>query len=267
MGCEYHYCKANKSCLFADLEDDPSRTSTEIDTGTEDSNASSIPVYQLRPVTVIETSVTVPVDMPSTSSSESKSKTVKRKVTPNSINKEVQSRKRKKAEKIISSSKKKLQTVKGLGKRKPPVFASKQDNPAFLKTVVKWRKTIAPWLEFEVAENRSDVVSKVWCKVCRTYARGGEQILPYVKGTTNVKKQPIIKHLKSDLHKDSEGRAKVQDKIQANELTEIPKGLEKMDKKTQLKMIIIIIMIILPSTYHFLKGHSLILQTWSIYKR
>ena len=67
-------------------------------------------------------------------------------------------------------------------------------------------------------------------------AQGGKQILPYVEGTTNVKKQPIIKHLKSDLHKDSEGRAKVQDKIQANELTEIPKGLEKMDKKTQLKM-------------------------------
>ena len=132
------------------------------------SNASSIPVYQLRPVTVIETNV-VPVDMASTSSSESKSKTVKRKVATNYINKEVQSRKRKKAEKIISSSKKKLQAVKGLGKRKPPVFASKQDNPAFLKMVVKWRKTIAPWLEFEVAENRSDVVSEVWCKVCRTY--------------------------------------------------------------------------------------------------
>ena len=110
-----------------------------------------------------------------------------------------------------------------------------------LKTVQKWaaEENMKPWLKYDmetVADGVSVVVKTIWCSYCRKHSKSRDSS-NFVKGTANVKREAVIKHLKSNKHRQSESAWHVAKKLERNERTPILDGIVKMEQATEQRMV------------------------------
>ena len=85
------------------------------------------------------------------------------------------------------------------------------------------------WIDYQLADDSQYCVQSIWCSVCRKHSKERDSESPYVKGTTNVKKDSVDSHAKGSLHRYAIEAQAISDKRKHNELTPIEQGFKNMD--------------------------------------
>lgn len=84
------------------------------------------------------------------------------------------------------------------------------------------------WLEFTVDDADQTLVSTMHCSVCKNYA--SDKMGNFVQGTSNIKKESVKYHLKSECHRKAIETKTVKERAAKNVLNPIEEGMMKMEK-------------------------------------